>query len=60
MAGYVTFWLQEAQHESFSVACPILGGQGCYNTVSELHFSTLSLKLCEWKLKRTFQRIEIT
>jgi hypothetical protein len=50
-------WFHNLERVFDGVAWPDLGGWGCYNLVSELQFSTLSLDgPCKWKLKQTFQR----
>jgi hypothetical protein len=41
--GYVTVCSAERMKEFSHVSWPDLGGRGCYNMVSELQFSTLSL-----------------
>jgi hypothetical protein len=36
-------YVEQRTKTIFGVAWPNMGGRGCYNMVSELHFSTLSL-----------------
>jgi hypothetical protein len=50
--GHVTICSAKRMTMLSHVACPNMGGWGCYNMVSELHFSTLSLDgLSKFELK---------
>jgi hypothetical protein len=42
-AGYVTVCSAERTKAFSRVACLSVDGRGCYNMVSEIHFSTLSM-----------------